>query len=1088
MRSVWLSLLLLASLLAIPGAALAQDAPPYTHLLTLLDRRDEAGLLEAVRARPDDVRDALAELFRNAARSEEAMDRVVLLDRAETLARAYATAWADSFLVRRVDQFARWSTREREEKLAADSLRQAGTEAYYAEGPGAALRHWERALATFRALDDRAGQGVALGNLGAGHFALGDLDRALRYYEQSLELAAAVGDHRTRGNALGNIASVHKGRGDYALAAEYYERALETRARTGDRRGQAADLNNLGLVSEALGDLKGAEAHFRRALNLNREDGRERAAANNLTNLANLATRRCRYQTALDLYRDALAARLETSDRQGEALDRQNLGLLHLSWGDYPAALRSLEASLAILQQLEMPLWAAEVRGDIAAVHEAMGNLEAARSQLTRAMAEAGGDPNLAPSLALQRADLSTDMGELEQAAELYRDAESGYARLNDTRGRAEAQTGLGYLLLSREDYDAAEEAFSRALQVHESVGDLRPAAMARVRLGDARFLRGDTAAARNTYLEAIAAYRSVEDPVGQAVAEGALAELDLHSGAAAQAERGYASALARIEGQPVAPVRWHLRLGRGLALREQGRLDEAVAELRAAAADVEAVGSGLPVTERRYGYMEDKWQLYAEASRTELKRGRVAAAFEMSERMRARQLVDLLSRGRLDPGSPDRALQGEEENLRRRITLLSDELYASNRSAAGLREARTAEPPSALRESLVDARDRYQELMARLEASNPGYAALFTGSVAGTRDVQRLVPPDALFVEYVVSDDWTLAFLVTREAMTALELPVGRKTLRQLVRFLRGTLGPEGPDELWRTPLRRLYEELVAPLEASGYLEGKRLIVFAPHAELHYLPFQALLVPGPRGEGYLIESWDVAYVPSASVWLELANRERRGGARGLLAMAPRPDVLVHSGGEVRGITRGDTLAEAVVGPQATEGRFVALAPERRILHLATLGDLNRRNPLFSSVLLNPDEGSDGRLEVQEVFGLELRADLVVLSACETALGSGLREDIPPGDDWVGLVRSFLYAGARSVLASLWTVDDRATAILMERFYDELRRGQPSVRALAEAQRSVLLEPGVKDPFYWAAFQISGRVGGGPTPFPRPGR
>jgi CHAT domain-containing protein len=363
---------------------------------------------------------------------------------------------------------------------------------------------------------------------------------------------------------------------------------------------------------------------------------------------------------------------------------------------------------------------------------------------------------------------------------------------------------------------------------------------------------------------------------------------------------------------------------------------------------------------------------------------------------------------------------------------------------------------------------------MSELEASQPEYASLFSGSVATVPEVQPLLPPHAVLVEYLVSEEWTVAFVVSRDTVVADELPTDRQTLRQLIRFLRGTLEPEDQDDLWRTPLRRLYDALVAPLEEAGHLDGTELIIFVPHGELHYLPFQALLRPGPRGEDFLVESYDIAYTPSASAWLEMAKREPPPGTRGLLAMAPEPDALVNSAPEVWRISQGDTLAEVLVGSRATEGVFTRLAPHRRILHLATFGVLNTRNPLFSYVQLNPDETTDGRLEAHEVFGLHLNADLVVLSACQTALGSGARRDVPPGDDWVGLVRSFLHAGARRVLATLWPVDDEATALLMERFYAGLEDGRSMTRSLADAQRAMLQETTHSNPFYWAAFQLSG--------------
>jgi tetratricopeptide (TPR) repeat protein len=219
--------------------------------VALLQAGDESRLLEEVRARPNDTRDALDQLFDLTVQAKDAMDRVRFLERAQLLAQAYAQAWSDSFLIRKVERFARWSSGERADKLEADSVRRAGIEAYYREGPEAAIRLWERSLTLCRTLDDTAGQAAVLGNLGAGYNALGDLERALRYHERALELALAAADHRTRGNALGNIASLHKDRGEFAVAAEYYERALEARALTGDRRGEAADLNNLGLVRDA---------------------------------------------------------------------------------------------------------------------------------------------------------------------------------------------------------------------------------------------------------------------------------------------------------------------------------------------------------------------------------------------------------------------------------------------------------------------------------------------------------------------------------------------------------------------------------------------------------------------------------------------------------------------------------------------------------------------------------------------------------------------------------------------------------------------------------------------------------------------
>jgi CHAT domain-containing protein len=234
-------------------------------------------------------------------------------------------------------------------------------------------------------------------------------------------------------------------------------------------------------------------------------------------------------------------------------------------------------------------------------------------------------------------------------------------------------------------------------------------------------------------------------------------------------------------------------------------------------------------------------------------------------------------------------------------------------------------------------------------------------------------------------------------------------------------------------------------------------------------LPFAALF---DRDGRFLVQRYEVAVTPSASVWLALGERSPSRAAAGVLAFAPRPDALPASRQEVAAIARL-VGADVLTGAAASEAAFRRDAPSRRVLHLATYGILNKQNPLFSFVELAAGGNQDGRLEVHEVFGLHLAADLVVLSACQTGLASGALADVPPGDDWVGLTRAFLHAGAAHVVATLWPVDDWATAALMERFYQGYASDAEPARALAEAQRALLAQPATSHPFYWAGFVVA---------------
>jgi CHAT domain-containing protein len=317
--------------------------------------------------------------------------------------------------------------------------------------------------------------------------------------------------------------------------------------------------------------------------------------------------------------------------------------------------------------------------------------------------------------------------------------------------------------------------------------------------------------------------------------------------------------------------------------------------------------------------------------------------------------------------------------------------------------------------------------------------------------------------------------FVITRDTLAAIPLAVNRADLARTVDFARATFMPRGSarlDSLWRAPLRQLYRELMAPVEASGLLRGMRRLVIAPHAELHYLPFGALL-DGATGR-YLVERYDAKVVPSASVWLALGARRPARHTESVLALAPRPDLLPASRAEMAAARalRGEKV-RVVTGSDATKALFRREAPGRRVIHLATYGVLNKQNPLFSYVELAP--GTDGgALEVYEVFGLDLSADLVVLSACQTGLASGALGDVPAGDDWIGLTQAFLTAGAAQVIATLWPVEDEASATLMQRFYRAYRIGSDPGPALAAAQRAMLSSPATANPYYWAGFQLTG--------------
>jgi len=1055
-------------------AAVAQtpvvDGPERLRVLA----RDgpQAALIREVRGHPDDVRDALRRLL-GGADVDSAPDR---------LASAYAVAWRDSFLLRQVSRFRGWSPDGRRTKAAADSLRLAGNRALGERGVAAAVRLWRESVRRAASVGDTAGMAAGLGNIGRGFYDENELDSAEAYWSRSLDLAERIGDVRTAGNAVGNLASVRKDRGDLRRAESLYARAGAMRNRSGDARGLAADENNRGLIAQTLGDFAGARHAFETALAANRRADRRGPAAVNLVNLGNLAALSGDPEAA-GRYREALALYRAEDDRPGAAEVWHDVGLLRLSRGDYAGAVAALAASLAIYDITGPAHDAAAVRRDLADVRAAMGDLQGALRDLQRAETalQRGGDPDaeLLARLALTRGDLAVLLNGSAEADRAYTQAQALYHRANDGGGEAEAVQGRGYLFLLREDYVRARDVLEQALREQVSA-DPRSRAVTRLLVGYALRESGDTAGARRVVTTALDTLRAVGDAAGEAAALGALGDLAARQGIGLTAESLYRRGLDRLGVAAAPSVSWPLHAGLGDALRSRGALAEAATELRAAAADVELVAGRLPLEQRRASYLADKWEVYAQLALVERGRGRTEAAFDASERLRARQMLDLLARGRIAWSTPGGdSLLSREQDLRLRISDLTRRLEDAS-TGDGLREHNVG-AAAAVREALARTQAAYADLLAAIQEAKPEYAHLVRGSVATLQEVAGHIAPDEALLEYLVTDSTTLVFVVTADTAVVLDLGIGRRALASLVDFTRGALtrparGPAGEGPSWRAPLERLYQRLIEPIEAGGLLRGKRALVIAPHAELHYLPFAALREPGGGGpEAFLVQRYVVTTVPSASVWLRLRERGDPVPGAGVLALAPRVDVLPGSRVEVGSIARVyGSRTRVLVGPRATKQALRATASGQAIIHFATYGVLNKHNPLFSFVELAPRPGEDGRLEVHEVFGLDLHARLVVLSACQTALGAGALADVPAGDDWVGLVEGFLYAGADHVMATLWPVEDQATAGLMERFYTELAAGRPEAEALAATQRAALRNSATADPFYWAGFTLSG--------------
>ena len=1026
-------------------------------------------LVTQAREQPDTLRTALSRSISNAAFSASETDRRSQILRARNLANVYAIAWSDSFFIRQVTRFERSQPSQQKTHVVADSLRLAGNFALGREGVPKAMTYWREALRRAVAASDTAVIAPSLIAIGAGFFRDRQFDSATAYLERGKNLAVKIRDLRNVGNALGILASVSKDRGDLSKAAELYAKASAIRARSGDTRGIAADQNNLGLIAQERGDLKEAARAFERALALNRRDGRKSVIALNLSNLASLASSRSDYARGDSLLKQALALERESGDIAETAGTLANLGELQMRRGDYNEAQATLLEALRIDEASGATINALAVRNDLAELKAATGDPEGALDILRAAERDVNtmNAPNdLRAQLSLTRADLAIQFGTFDEANAEYVRAE----KLSPGSKALQARQGRALLLHLRGDETGALALLDSGRKSWSG----RSGALSQLFFAEVQSGRGDIAGAQKTLYHAQQSLHALGDAVGEAAAFNALGDLALRHRSSRDAEQSYRRGIAVLGKRPATDVDWRLHSGLAEALKQNGELDAAEKEFNSAIALTEQTAGRIRLEERKSGFLADKWGVYTQLAMLEQARGHPAEAFAVSERLRARQMLDLLGRGSI--ATPHVASR-QEQDLRRRIDELTRELEARGSQLSATREpALISRSDDAIRAELDTAQKAYTRLLIQLRESAPDYARFISPQTLSWRSVASRLKPDEVLLEYLLSDSASTVFVVTRDTVAAIDLHVTHDALANLVEFARRTMEKSGTSspELWRIPLRRLYLYLIQPVEQRGYLRGKRTLVIAPHSELHLLPFGALIQRG-RADHFLIEQMQVLYTPSASAWVQLSARSRVQPRQSVLAFAPRVDRLPASRDEVLAIGHiygsGATIR---IGSQASEPQLRRDLARAGTVHLATFGVLNKHNPLFSFVELAPSGKDDGHLEVNEVFGLGLKGQLVVLSACQTALGSGAIADVPPGDDWVGFVEAFLQAGAGSVLASLWPVDDRATATLMEEFHKRAAKGYAPIAALAEAQRTLLRNSRTARPFYWAGFVING--------------
>ncbi len=950
-------------------------------------------------------------------------------------------------------------------------------------GPDAATQakaKLDEALALWRELKEPTWTAVALSALGDALASAGQ-DGALTYYEQAL---AAARESRLRAReaiALGTLSQFSYSTREYEKSIEYSEQALVIQRELKDRAGEGITLNDLGITANTMRRTDRGITYYEQALAIKRELKDRTGECGTLHDVGWAYLGASRSQDALASFEQALALARELKDRWKEDGALSGLGITNMSLSRYEKAIAYFEQSLPIERELKN------------------------RSSEGMTLAYLANAYN-----ALRRHDKYFEYA--EQALAISRETKT---RVGE--GRTLSDMGGVYLGLGR--LDKATECLEQALVINRELKDRLVEGFTLRSLAGVYRKQDQPAKAIEYYEQALAIFRDTKSRPHEAYTLNMLAQLN-------RSQQQYDKAIENSElslalAREVKNPEYELNALTNLAWTEndRGNLGAARSRVEEGLNVAESLRSELVSPASRTSLLasvQTSYQLYTDIlmrqHKAEPLKGFDALAVDVSERQRARTLLDLLVEAGADfRKGVDPALLEREQSLARQL----------NEKARTRTD--TPEKAAALKLEIGKLETELERAQVAIRQNNPHYAALVQPQPLKLREIQALLDPDTLLLEYALGADRSYLWAITRDSLKSYELPKGAE-IEKLALDVYGRLKVRNADP--SAAAGALAQIVLAPV--AGELGNKSVVVVADGA-LQYIPFAILPKPAVADGRPLVVDHEVVSLPSASALAvqraELAGRQPAPKLLAVIAdpvfdatdtrvkaVARRPaekdDVQVLAANDARTIehlaedSKGGAVTKRVVIPrlpftrqEAT--RLIALAPpnssigavdfnasreavlggdlsQYRYVHFATHGLLDSERPGLSSLVLSMVDADgnprDGFLRANDIYSLKLPADLVVLSACQTGLGKDVK-----GEGLVGLTRGFMYAGAARVVVSLWNVNDKAPAELMTKFYERmLKRGERPAAALRAAQVEMWKQKQWRSPYYWGAFVLQG--------------
>jgi CHAT domain-containing protein len=899
-----------------------------------------------------------------------------------------------------------------------------------------------------------------------------DVRRALRLAEAALAIAEELHDSEALALGLRAKANALWFMGDCKLAVDLFQKAAVLFEQSGNMSEVGRTLSSSIQSLALLGGYESAFAAADKAREIFTRLGETLRLARLEINIANIYHRQNRFSEALAAYERAYQQLLPHRDMEGIGVALHNMAVCLIALDDFRGALGTYTRVRNFCEEHEMPLLVTQADYNIAYLFYLRGDYSQALNllQATRETCRKNGDAYHLGLCDLDQSEIYLELNLIEEAAEMaqksfeqFQQVGMGYEAARSLANLAIAVSLQGNSSRGLEIFAQARDMFGREKnQVWSSLLDLYQALIL--------FNEGEFSESRRLCVTALDFFRSLAMPSKHVLCHLLLARLSLRAGELNAASSECQKALELLANLDAPILCYQAQFLMGQVQEALRGPEKAYDSYQASRSALETLRSSLHAEELKIAFMKSKVEVYARLVQLCLNRNSgqssVEEAFSYIEEAKSRSLRDLIF-GRAQP-----LLSGEyEENeTGRRIRELRESLNWYYHRIEREQFSEEGISPESIQSLQFQARARERELLRQLRelpCSGPVGTVLGNSRMATLGEIRDVLGSETALVEYFAIGERILAAVVTRESLAIVPVTLAPRIISrlrmlefQMSKFrLSSDYVTRFQEPLLRaaqTHLREMYEDVFAPLRHLLNVED---VVVVPYGPLHSLPFHALF----DGGQYLIDRFTICYAPSASIYA-LCHRELGNSAGPSLILGvddPRTPFIRQ---EVQAVAEAVPEPDVLLGREANERALREKGRHSRLIHIASHGYFRKDSPMFSAIRL-----ADSYLSLYDLYHMNLPVELLTLSGCVTGLNV-----IAEGDELLGLARGLLYAGARSLLLSLWDVDDRSTAEFMKLFYSRLL----NQRKKAEALQGAMLELRKRypHPYYWASFKLLGKA------------